>query len=70
VRDIEEHNHHAHRPALFERLEAEEGLKWRDVGNVTHLSLAGLKAQSTAGKSLALSAWCRKARQALLEAAA
>jgi hypothetical protein len=64
---IEERNHHSHRPALFDQLEAEEGLKVREVGDVSYVTLCSLKAQSTAGKSMALANWCNAARQQLLE---
>lgn len=65
--DIEEHDHHAHRPALWERLIDVEGARLRtDEWDVTWLTLAGLIAHSTAGRTGALMVWTRLARQELL----
>ena len=66
--DIEEHDHHAHRPALFERLQADEGLKVeQDEARIdVTVRLAGLIGHSISGRSAALQNWCRAARQDLL----
>ena len=64
--DIEEHDHHAHRPALYERL-FEEGLRVKtDDDGVTEFRLLGLTEQSTGGMSGALMVWTRAARRELL----
>lgn len=63
----EEHNHHHLRPALIERWRETEGLKVRNKGDVTHVTLARIKAESTAGLPMALSNWAMAARRELLE---
>ncbi len=65
--DIEEHDHHAHRPALYERLFGEEKLRVRtDPDGVTEFRLAGIVAESTSGTAGALMVWTRAARRELL----
>ena len=65
--DIEEFDHHAHRPALYERLEA-EGMTstYDDASGFTLLKLLGITAGSSAGRPGALTVWARLARQELL----
>jgi hypothetical protein len=70
--DIDAHNHHLMRETLFERLVADEGMIASEAKNgsgVWTIRLAGLKAQSTAGRFGALSNWAMNARRALLDLA-
>lgn len=65
--DIEAHDHHAHRAALFQRLFGEEGLRVKTgEDGVTEFRLAGITAHSTAAMPGALMVWARMARQELL----
>jgi hypothetical protein len=66
--DIEEHDHHAHRPALFDRLIAEEGMGITTAGDpeLTTVVMAGLSGTSASGRSAALQVWARYARRELL----
>lgn len=65
--DIEEHDHHAHRPALYERLFGEEKLRVKtSEDDYTEFRLAGITAYSTSGMPGALMDWTRAARRELL----
>jgi hypothetical protein len=69
---IDAHNHHLMREQLFEQLVADEGMvatEARNGSGVWTVKLAGLKAQSTAGRFGALSNWAMNARRALLDLA-
>ncbi|PZQ99923.1 MAG: hypothetical protein DI533_04645 [Cereibacter sphaeroides] len=63
----EDNNHFHLRPAMVERWQADRKLKIREKGDVTIITLAGIKAESTAGLQMALNNWAMAARREINE---
>ena len=66
IAQIEESNNGLRRDLLLYQLRAEAGRIDTSNNGITTVHLDGVKVQTTAGVGNALSAWCQKARLALL----
>lgn len=61
---IEELKDHRFTDLLVE-LKDSDDMKLTEKGDVTHISMAGVKASATAGRHMALSNWANAARRAI-----
>lgn len=66
IAQIEARNHDLSRSGLIEELRALKGAKLDDKDNTYLVRLHGLEVTNTAGWAQALTAWCSKARRAIL----
>lgn len=52
---------------LLVELKDSDDMKLTEKGDVTHISMAGVKASATAGRHMALSNWANAARRRLIQ---